>query len=578
MSKEMNNLEIADLLRAVAASYELRDAVRNKFRIVAYERAADAVEHLSSEAKDIWDEGKLEDIPGVGPSLATHLDEIFRTGISKHFAEIMKGFPPLVFDLMELPKIGPKTAFKIVKELKAKTISDLKGTEYYDALIKSQKEIKRYLLPYAQEIADDLIVWMKKNKQVIRVDPLGSLRRKASTVGDIDISVATNNPEEVINHFVSYPKSKKTIEKGVHTASISLPGEVQVDLMVQPPETYGSLLQHFTGSKHHNIALREHALKKGLSVSEYGITPLRQGSEGSKKTLKFANEVDFYSYLGMEWIPPELREDAGEIENAVNKSLPNLIEISDVKADLQIHSDFNIETSHDLGESSMEDVVKKADSLGYEYIAFTEHNPSKSKHNDEQIKEILKRKKEKVEQINYSIVKHKYNCIKYVFNSLEIDLSSEGERSIPDSAMELLDFALVSIHSNFDLSTELMTKRVLNGLNHPKAKIFAHPTGRKLNEREGVELNWPEIFDFCLKNSKWIEINADPMRLDLPDNLVREAVKVGVKLTLGTDSHHADMLKNMIYGVFVARRGWATRNDIINTKSLIEFKKLIERG
>lgn len=575
MTKEMNNLEIADLLRAVAASYELRDAIKNKFRIVAYERAADAVEHLSSEAKDIWDEGKLEDIPGVGPSIAEHLDEIFRTGNSKHFAELMKDFPPLVFDLMELPKIGPKTAFKIVKEYKARTIEDLKGTEYYDTLIKSQKKIKRYLLPYAQEIADELIAWMKKSKYAIKIDPLGSLRRKASTVGDIDISVATNNPEEVIKHFVSYPKSKKNIERGTHTASILLPGEVQIDLMVQPAESYGSLLQHFTGSKHHNIALREFALKKGFSLSEYGIKEIKNQRA---KIKSFRSEKEFYEYIGMEWIPPELREDAGEIESAINHELPHLIGISDVKADLQIHSDFDIETSHDLGESSMEDLVKKANGLGYEYIAFTEHNPSKSRHNEKQIMEILKRKKARIEQLNYSIVKHKYNCIKYVFNSLEIDLTSEGERSIPDSAMELLDFALVSIHSNFDLSEDKMTKRVLIGLNHPKAKIFAHPTARKLNEREGVELNWPEIFNYVLKNNKWIEINADPMRLDLPDNLVREAVKRNVKLTLGTDSHHADMLDNMIYGVFVARRGWAEKSDIINTKSLEEFKNLLGRG
>jgi DNA polymerase (family 10) len=345
--------------------------------------------------------------------------------------------------------------------------------------------------------------------------------------------------------------------------------------MVQPVESYGSLLQHFTGSKHHNIALREYALKKGLSLSEYGIRNIKTRTSNIKQ---FSSEENFYNYLGMDWIPPELREDSGEIEGAVSHNLPDLLKISDVKADLQIHSDFDIETSHDLGESSMEDLVEKADILGYEYIAFTEHNPSKSRHNEKQILEILKRKKARIEQLNYSIVKSKFKCIKYVFNSLEIDLSSDGERSIPDSAMELLDFALVSIHSNFDLSTDKMTKRVLTGLNHPKAKIFAHPTARKLNEREGVELNWPEIFEFAVKFNKWIEINADPMRLDLPDNLVRDAVGKGVKLTLGTDAHHADMMDNMIYGVYVGRRGWAERSDIINTNKFADFKNFLERG
>lgn len=556
----MNNLEIADILRAVAASYELRDANVNKFKIVAYERAADAVEHLSSEAKDIWDEGKLEDIPGVGPSIAEHLNDIFKSGSSKHFAEIMKGFPPVVFDLMELPKIGPKTAFKIVQENRV--------GDYKEALAKLKNQTKRYLLPYAQTIADEIIAWMKKDKAVMNIDPLGSLRRKASTVGDIDISVATSNPEEVIAHFTKYPNTKKIIEQGPHTSSILLPGEVQVDLMVQPVESYGALLAHFTGSKHHNIALREYALKKGLSINEYGI---KKGS----KLNEFPTEDKFYNFLGMEWIPPELREDAGEIDAALAHKLPKLVELSDVKADLQIHSDFDIETSHDLGESSMEDIVKKADSLGYEYIAFTEHNPAKSKHTDRQVIDILKRKKDKIDQLNYSIVKTHYKCIKYVFNSLEIDLKSDGQRSISDSAMDILDFALVSIHSNFDLSSDAMTKRVLRGLDHPKAKIFAHPTARKLNEREGVELNWPEIFEYATKNSKFIEINADPMRLDLPDYLVREGIKAGVKLTLGTDAHHSQMMDNMCYGVYVARRGWAKASDILNTKSLEEFKEVI---
>jgi DNA polymerase (family 10) len=209
--------------------------------------------------------------------------------------------------------------------------------------------------------------------------------------------------------------------------------------------------------------------------------------------------------------------------------------------------------------------------LGYEYLAFTEHNPSQKGHSDNEIVEILKKKREKVEELNYSGVKK-------VFNSLEIDIKPDGSLPVPDSGLETLDFALVSIHSSFDIERNAQTKRVLTALAHPKVKIFAHPTGRKLNEREGAELNWPEIFEFCLKNNKWIEINCDPMRLDLPDTLVREAVKLGVKLTLGTDAHHVDGMNNMIWGVSVARRGWATKNDIINTRSLDEFEKLLKEG
>jgi DNA polymerase (family 10) len=252
--------------------------------------------------------------------------------------------------------------------------------------------------------------------------------------------------------------------------------------------------------------------------------------------------------------------------------LPDLIELKDIKADLQIHSDFDIETSHDLGLSSMEEVIKKANEFGYEYLAFTEHNPSRSGHNEKQIVDLLKMKKEKSDKINSSLGKGR---IRKVFNSLEIDIMPDGSLPLTEKAMELLDFALVSIHSSFSMSKNEMTKRVLAGLSHEKTKIFAHPTARKLNNREGIELDWEKIFEFAIKNHKWLEINADPMRLDLPDFLVREAVRAEVKLTLGTDSHTSQSLANMKYGVYTARRGWATKDDIMNSRSLESFEKLL---
>ena len=222
--------------------------------------------------------------------------------------------------------------------------------------------------------------------------------------------------------------------------------------------------------------------------------------------------------------------------------------------------------------------MEKADELGYEYIAFTDHNPSQRGHNDKQIIDLIKKKNEAVEKINYSLSKGVKKRVRKVFNSLEIDILPDGRLPVPEEAFAYLDFALVSIHSNFRGERDTQTKRVLSALSHTKVKIFAHPTGRKLNEREGAELNWPEIFDFCLKNSKWVEINCDPMRLDLPDTLVHEAVKRGVKLTFGTDAHHKDGMNNMMFGVSVARRGWVSVNDIINTRSLTEFEKLLKGG
>lgn len=603
----MTNLEIANLLNSVSAAYKFKGEEKNRFRIIAYERAADAVEHLSSEAKDLWDEGKLEEISGIGKSIASYLDEIFRTGKSKHFEKVIKGLPPAMFELLKIPGIGPKTAYKLSKSLgitkehgalkkleqaidKGK-VAEIEGfgkqseKDIKKSLERFKSQKKRLLLPYAQQIANEIIEWLLENENVKRADPLGSLRRKASTVGDVDIAVATDNPSRVLEHFTNYPKSKRVIEKGEHTASILLPPNVQVDLMVQNPKSFGSLLQHFTGSKHHNIALREYANKKGYSLSEYGIKVV--ASNKQHVTRIFKDEEEFYKALGMEWIPPELREDTGEIELALDNKLPKLVDLGDIKADLQIHSDFNIETSHDLGESSMEEIVNKAGILGYEYIAFTEHNPSKSRHSQNQIIDLLKRKKEKIEQLNASLRTSHTNGISFrslsnkrqvkkVFNSLEIDILPDGKLPVPEKGLDLLDFALVSIHSSFKLPKNDMTKRVIEAMKHPKVKIFAHPTARKLNEREGVELDWSQIFDFCVKNNKWLEINADPQRLDLPDFLVKEAVKYGVKMTLGTDAHHVNHMDNLKYAVFVARRGWAEKKNIVNCLPLIEFKKMVE--
>jgi len=513
--KNLNNLEIAELLRDVAAAYKLKDLpaqageTKNKFKIIAYERAADAVEHSSSELKDIWDEGKLEDVPGVGPSIAEHLSELFKTGKSKHFDELLKDLPPAIFELMKVPGIGPKTAFKMAKSFNITSKGAIKqlvqiakqgkiaqlagfGEDRQAQILKNVEEYKgpstRHLLPYAQAIAEDIIEYLSMKSFVKRVDALGSLRRKASTIGDIDIAAASDDSVKTIEYFCDYPKKTSVIEKGERSAAIMLPGNIHVDLLVHNPKAYGAALQHFTGSKHHNVKLREYALKKNLSVSDYGI-------KKNGKLIQIPTEEKLYNMLGMDFIPPELREDTGEIEAALKHQLPELVELKNVKADLQMHSSFDIETSHDIGESTMEELVEKARSLKYEYMAFTEHNPSRSKHNEKQIVDILKRKREKVGKLNSVKTGVK------AFNSLEIDMMPNGELPVPAEGLETLDFALVSIHSQFTLSKLEQTKRVLKALSYPKVKIFAHPSGRKLNAREGAELDWPKIFEYMLKHN-----------------------------------------------------------------------------
>ncbi len=415
------------------------------------------------------------------------------------------------------------------------------------------------VLPYAHRLAENIIEHLLESKDVIKAYTLGSLRRMVATVGDIDIAVASSNPEAVIKHFLSYPSKDRVIEQGTTTASLLVSGGRQVDLMIQPQESFGSLLQHFTGSKNHNVHLREYALKKGLSLSEYGIKKLG-------KIAKYDSEEKFYQALGMAWIPPELREDTGEIEAAIQHKLPKLIEVKDIKGDFHLHSNFPIEPSHDLGTNSMEELIKKAIILGYSYIGFSEHNPSQSNHTEKQMYSILMKRRKHIDRLQ------KNNKSIRIFQLLETDILPSGNLAINRSCLDLLDGTIVSIHSVFSMEKDKMTKRVLKGLSHPKAKILAHPTGRLLNQRQGYDLNWNEIFSFCKKYNKALEINASPLRLDLPDSLAREAVRQGIKMIINTDSHAASQMDLMKYGVAVARRGWVRKDDILNT---LEYNKLV---
>ncbi|MBI4079582.1 MAG: hypothetical protein HY429_04820 [Candidatus Levybacteria bacterium] len=585
----MTNREIAKLLQHVAAAYTIKNEQKYRFQIIAYQKAADAIMGTTEEIKDLIKEKRLEKLPGIGPSIRSHLEELIKTGKVKRFEWVKSGIPQTVYPLLDVPTLGPKKAFKLVTHFDLKNpktvIDDIekiatqgKIANVEDFGEKSQEDIlqaiaefrqgsgktTRMVLPFAGELAERLLIYLKRSKDAVDVQPLGSLRRMKDTIGDIDFAVATTNPKAVIDYFVAYPQKERIIEKGPNTASILLSNGRQIDLMTQPPDAFGSLLQHFTGSKNHNIHLRNFALSKGMSLSEYGIKKLG-------KTHKFKTEEELYKFLGMEWIAPELREDTGEIELALRQAqgkhpgLPRLIELKDIKGDLHIHSNYPIEPSHDMGKDTMEEMLKKAKNLGFEYLGFSEHNPSVSKHTSKQIYTILARRKEKIEGLNES---KKY--IRSV-NLLELDILANGNLAIDEKSLGELDACLVSIHSSFNMNKKDMTKRVLDALAHPKAKILCHPTGRMLNERQGYELNFEAVFDFCKKHNKALEINAWPNRLDLPDTLVRQAVKYGVKMVINTDSHALWQMDMMKYGVAVARRGFATKGDIVNTLPYNEF-------
>lgn len=591
----MTNLEIAELLRRVAAAYEILG--ENRFRIIAYERAADSIEHLTSELKDYWDDKKLKEIPGVGDTLASHLDELFRTGRSKHFDSIMAKLPPAVFPLLLVPGIGPKKAYKLVTVLKLKSektvIRDLEKAakthriapiegfgEKSESLILANIEIykkgqikeNRMTLPIADAIASDIMLFLKKLPAAIRVDALGSLRRQTSTVGDIDISVATKKPKEIIAHFLSYPH-KEIIEEGPTGASVRLHNGRQVDLRVQNPQRYGAMLQYFTGGKNHNIALRSFALSHGLSLNEYGIKHVSSG-----KTDEFGSEESFYKAIGLAYIPPELREDRGEIEAARSGTLPHLVTLPEVKGDLHIHTDYDLEPSHDLGANPLSDYLDRAAQLGYEYVGISDHNPSMSNHTKNQIIDIMKRRKDFYEHKYSSWSKSTHKRIHYLL-MCEVDILPDGTLALPDEACAYVDGIIASVHSSFTQERKTITKRIITGLSgNPKVRMLGHPTGRLLGTREGVDADWSAVFAVCKEKDIAIEINAEPERLDLTDVLVYDAVKEKIRLCINTDSHAVSGMDLMRYGVAVARRGWATKHDIVNTLEYNMFRKWLLKG
>ena len=583
MAEISNNQSIARMLFDVAAVLEVTGG--DRFRIRAYQEAAKSIESYPVEVRDLWEHGNLGDVAGVGKAIAGYLDEFFKTGRIKHFEPILKKVPSGMFPLLDISGIGPKTAFTLSKQLgliqpqtaveklkKAAVDGKIVGIEGFgdesqskilSAIKEAESREDKMLLPVAQELADKVTGYLKKQPGILKIEVLGSLRRKTALVGDIDIGVAASNPKAIVESFIKFPEFVKILVSGDKVCRAIHRTGRQVDLKIEPVESFGSMLQHFTGSKEHNIALREYALKKGMSLSEHGVKVSKGLTLRSRGETLIANktEEEFYKALGMDWIPPEIRENKGEIEASLTGKLPKLLELSDIKGDFHIHSDFDIETSHDLGSSGLIELVTAAKKLGYDYIAISDHNPSTSNHNQRQIIDLIKWRNDNIDKFLSSRV----NDVKIkIFKSLEIDISGDGSIAIPDEALELLDFAIVSIHSQFTADVDKQTSRILAALSHPKVKILGHPTGRQLLRRNGINCDWDQIFDFCAKKNIWLEANGNPFRMDLPDQLIQKAKSFGVKFTLGTDSHVSGQMGYMPSAVSLARRGWLTKKDVIN--------------
>jgi len=600
MPNKISNDEIAKLLRELAAVLEaLGD---NVFKIRAYKNAADVVEFLDEPLVSIWEKGDLEKVQGIGKAIAEKLGDIFATGRSEEVEQIKSRVSPAMFTLLPIEGLGPKKAYRLTEEFKLtnantvledlqKIIQDDKISKLEGFGAKSQEVIRKALENYSPDqekrmridqadiIADEIVQYLKQCSAIEQVSPLGSLRRRKSTIGDIDLGVSTEDPKAVIDHVEAYNKVKQILVSGGELVRfIHISGE-NVDVKIVQPKMWGSLLQHFTGSKQHNVALRERALSMGLSLSEHGIkkvdkpqASLSDKEKSQQKLQTYKEEQSFYKALDLDWVPPELRENTGEIELADSSKLPVLITLADIRGDFHTHTNYEWASSHDYGQNSPEDLIKKGIGLGYEYIGIGDHNPSAS---GQSPKMITKSIQDRVQNINNTAENYK-STIK-VFNTLEVDIKPDGELALNREACELLDFVIVSVHSSMQLDKKTMTKRVLKALQYPNVKIIGHPTARLINKRLGFELEWKEIFEACREKNIALEINANPNRLDLNETLVKQAIEAKVKLVINTDTHAVENMDYMRYGIDVARRGWATKESIVNTwetSDLLKWLKL----
>ena len=571
----MQNQEIAGIFNNIADILEIKG--ENRFRIRAYRRAAINIEGLPERVEELKNKGELENIRGVGKDLAGKIDEFISTGKMAFYEELKRSIPKPVLDFMDIPGVGPKSANVLYEKLGIKSIGQLRkkakkgkiklipgmGEKTVSNILRGidflEKSGKRILLSSGLAIADDIVYRLKSLKETRRVEVAGSLRRRADTIGDIDIVASSKNPDRIMDAFVRLPQTKNTLAKGRTKSSITTRGGVQVDLRVVGPESFGAALAYLTGSKAHNVKLREIAVKKGLKINEYGLFEVSSGQK-----IAGEDEAGIYRCLGLSFVPPEMREDRGEIELSRKKNLPELIGIKDIKSDLHIH------TEASDGSLKIDEIAEITKKMGYSYIAITDHSASLKVAGGLDEKRLFENIK-KIDRINarqkgFSILK-----------GAEVDILSDGSMDYGDNVLRELDFVIAAIHSGFKQTRDILTMRIIKAMENRYVNMVAHPTGRLIGSREGYEIDIQRILKTARDTNTAIEINAYPERLDLNDMNCRMAKEAGVMLGIGTDSHMRGQFGNMAFGVGVARRGWLNKKNVLNTYSLKEFLKRIKK-
>lgn len=573
----MANKEISKILYEMAILLEMKEV---EFKPRAYEKAASSIDALAEDISDIYKHGglkALEDIPGVGPSIAEKIEEYIKTKHIKEYEKLKKEIPVDIQGLALVEGIGPKTILRLYKKLGIKNRDQLEKAANTGKLSKSgfgkkteenilkgigflKKEHGRYLLGEIMPVAETILERIRSLPEVVSAEFAGSLRRMKETVGDLDFVAFSNKPTEVVEKFIKFPEVKSIYSKGGHKALVRLKIDTDADIWVVSPKSLGSALIAVTGNKQHNIALRTLAEKKGWMLNDYGLWR-------GKTLLASKTEEEVYKKLDMDWIPPEIRNNTGEIEAALEGKLPHLIGYDDVKGDLQI------QTNWTDGKNSIEEMARAAMEMGHEYILITDHTKSLAMTGGSDEKRLLKQMAA-IDEVN-----KKFKSLNFkVLKGAEVNIMPDGTLDINDETLAKLDIVGAAIHSQFNMSEKDMTARIKRAMENPNVDIIFHPTGRLIQRREAYKVDMDELLKTAKKTKTVMEIDAFPDRLDLKDEYIRKAVEVGVKLAIDTDAHSTAHMAFLRYGIAQARRGWAETKDVINAHSWQEMLKMLNEN
>lgn len=570
----LKNQEVSKLLQHLATLLEIKG--ESRFRVVAYQEAARRIENWPEPIEEVWAKGDIRKIPGIGESIASKIEEFLSTGKLSYLEELNREIPLELIDLTEVPGVGPKLARLLYEQLGIKNISDLEKALAEKKLrnlprlgVKSEEKIARglammkrqsgrMLLGQVFPIVEEMIAYLRDTTGVQLISPAGSVRRMKETIGDIDILAASAQAEKIMDSFISFPRVKEIIAKGSTKSSVALEEGVQIDLRVVEKKSFGAALQYFTGSKEHNVKLREIALKKKLKVNEYGVFRL-----ADEKRIGGEKEEDIYQILGMEWIPPELRENQGEVELALEKRLPRLVDFSDIKGDLHVHSNWSD------GVASIEEMAKAAHKRGYQYLAICDHSQSLAVASGLTPAEIAQRKKE-IDRWNDE------NQELVLLNGVEANILSDGLLDLPDEELKKLEIVVAGLHSGLSQVQEKIMARLEAAMKNPLVQVISHPTGRIINKRDAYQVEVDRLLQIAALTNTYLELNSQPERLDLRDiDARRGKEKFGLKMVISTDAHDPKSLDYIRYGVAQARRAWLGPEDVLNTLDLKQLKECL---